>query len=86
MREGQVIPGSEAIAENIKKTVEELAQKIGRYSASGVIAEYAKLGTEKPTSIGLIVEIEAQKVLLDWFLGRDNLDEGSESNTRAQAP
>lgn len=53
-----MIPSSDQLAENIRRTVRSLALEIGR-----------RVGATQGDMIAAVAEVEAERVLLDWFLG-----------------
>jgi hypothetical protein len=53
-----MIPSSQQVAENIQRTVESLAKEIGR-----------RVGAVTSETTAAVAEVEARRVLLDWFLG-----------------
>jgi hypothetical protein len=53
-----ITPSTPPVAENLQRTVEGLAKEIGRRVAA-VTSE----------TTGAVAEVEARRVLLDWFLG-----------------
>jgi len=53
-----MIPSTQAVAENIQRTVEGLAKEIAR-----------RVGAVTSETTAAVAEVEARRVLLDWFLG-----------------
>jgi len=53
-----MIPSTQQVAENIQRTVEGLAKEIGR-----------RVGAVTSETTAAVTEVEARRVLLDWFLG-----------------
>jgi hypothetical protein len=64
-----MIPSTEQVAENIKRTVETLAADIGRASVLELARLHQEHGPGAALPLGRVIQVEAQKVLLDWFLG-----------------